>query len=404
MLFFVRNKFLIFSQLFLPALLLYIANSTNQLRTDQFEYSPPLKLSLDPFPKSYVTLFHETNNQDVNGIASVYNTSFTSPKIEFNVIPLKENDLNATTNYLVDLGKKDLAKYNLYHLIGARFSLQAKDSKQLSLTALFNNQAFHASAISLAYLDEVLLKHVLDQDQLKYGVWNHPMPKRDIDASQSREFDTTKAVQLVDNIQISVAFLMASFVILLVKEKVTNFRHIQQISGLNLGQYWLSNFMLDFINYAISSALMLVVIYFSNISPFDSMQGLLNLSAVFVFHGLAAMPFMYVMSLLFADAATAYVRVSLYIVISGMTTFLVVLILQIPTYNLLNVSHILDYLFSFILPVYTLATCVMSLYQNYIGQKSCLAEFDIGGGKKRKVQDLCTLGQEFPLFGCCRGE
>lgn len=324
------------------------------------------------------------------------------------MLGLSEHEFVNRTNqgsvqYLSEYGRRHEAEYNLYYMMSARIE---QEDDNLVLTGLFNNQAYHTSAASLALLENVLLRWLLRKPGFELNVWNEPLPRKQRDTLSAREFDSTIQVQLANSLLFSTCFLLASFVILLVKEKASNFKHIQQISGLHLFQYWTSNFILDYAVYVISSLLMALAIYLLKVDAFQTITQLGYLSLTFAATGLSALPFIYMCSVIFSDPATAYVRVSLYMLIAGTTTFLMVLILQIPDFDLVDVSDRLDDVFSFLLPVYTLSIAVFSIFENFKAQEFCLGNITFLNTTYR-VLDFCegTLSEIYPpLRACCKGE
>jgi ATP-binding cassette subfamily A (ABC1) protein 3 len=52
------------------------------------------------------------------------------------------------------------------------------------------------------------------------------------------------------------SFLIASYVIFLIKERASGAKHLQKVSGVGFGAFWFSNFFWDMINY-LSSLLLL---------------------------------------------------------------------------------------------------------------------------------------------------
>lgn len=240
---------------------------------------------------------------------------------------------------------------------------------------------------------------------VQIDLWNEPFPRKQRDTVSSLEFDSSLQMQLANSILFSTCFLLASFIILIVKEKESNFKHIQQISGLHLVHYWFSNFILDYLVFVISTMIMAFVVYLLRIDAFQTIAQLSYLTIVFFVCGLAALPFIYMCSTAFNDPSTAYVRVSLYMVIAGQTTFLMVLILQIPDFDLMDTSKQLDQIFSFMLPMYTLSISVFSIYQNYKSQEFCLGNITFLDVTYR-VQDFCTeqFTNMFPMMkSCCPG-
>ena len=69
--------------------------------------------------------------------------------------------------------------------------------------------------------------------------------------------------------------------------------------------------------------------------------------------GWAVIPLMYMFSFVFSIASTAYTRMTILNVITGLVTLMVVNILSIPTLDLLNIAHILKWVFM-LMPNYCL--------------------------------------------------
>ena len=60
-------------------------------------------------------------------------------------------------------------------------------------------------------------------------------------------------------VSFGMAFLVGTFVVLPIKERVTQSKHLQYVSGVHTVTYWLSSFFWDFINYLIPAGLLLVI-------------------------------------------------------------------------------------------------------------------------------------------------
>ncbi|KAG8506409.1 ATP-binding cassette sub-family A member 3 [Galemys pyrenaicus] len=87
-------------------------------------------------------------------------------------------------------------------------------------------------------------------------------------------------------------------------------------------------------------------------------------------YGWAIVPLMYLMSFLFAGPATAYTRLTIFNVLSGVATFLIVTIMRIPAVKLEELSRTLDHVF-LVLPNHCLGRAVSSFYENYETRRYC---------------------------------
>ena len=87
-------------------------------------------------------------------------------------------------------------------------------------------------------------------------------------------------------------------------------------------------------------------------------------------HGWSIIHQMYLFSFLFTVPSTAFVRLTMFNIIFGITAFMIVNILEIPELNLKNVSDVLSWVFSFS-PSYCLGKALSDFYQNAEVQKIC---------------------------------
>jgi len=85
---------------------------------------------------------------------------------------------------------------------------------------------------------------------------------------------------------------------------------------------------------------------------------------LFIMYGWAVIPSMYIFSFVFEVASTAFVRMTILNVITGLATLLVVYILSIPSIGLLNVAKALKWAF-LVLPNYNLGQGMVDLFNNY---------------------------------------
>lgn len=277
--------------------------------------------------------------------------------------------------------------------------------EKLNIIALFNNQAYHASVISLTLIEETLLRYVFQQTNFELSVWNEPFPKKMGDSINAREFDSVFQTHLLSCLQISLCFLMSSFSLLLVIEKSSNFKFIQQISGLKMYQYWTSNFILDYIFYFLSTLILAFILYIFDVKAFTSIKNQSFMLLMFLLNGLASLPFIYLLARLFNDQYTAYVQITLIYFITGFSSFILVLLLRIGEFKLFHTSQILDMIFTFIFPIYTVTMSIFSIYDNYIGLDICFTKTNFLN-MTIDIQQICRYHNVSNIPGqimyCCK--
>lgn len=399
--FLIRSKFPLLAHFVLPALVLIVGILSGQGVVHSLTRSPPLHVNLEPYRKVFATSFWKDDIESealgkihldiISSSANVIANNITSTDIESHAI-----------QYLSDAKITDTGHSNHYYLVSASF---AKYEDLWNITVLFNNQAYHSSTISMALVDEALLRFALNRTDFQLSIWNEPFPKKTSDTINAREFDSVFQTHVLSCLQVSLCFLMSSFSMLLVVEKSSNFKFIQKISGLKMYQYWLANFILDYAIYVVSVLTLSLIFYLFNVKAFLALKHQAFMITMFLFSGLACLPFIYLLAYLFKDQYTAYVQIIMILFITSFSAFLTVLLMRIPEFNLYDTSELLDTIFTFLFPIYTVTMSIFSVYDNYVGHDVCFSKisfFNI----TIDIQQLCQSVKVFDLPGqilyCCK--
>uniref|UniRef100_A0A3B4Y6J1 ATP binding cassette subfamily A member 3 n=1 Tax=Seriola lalandi dorsalis TaxID=1841481 RepID=A0A3B4Y6J1_SERLL len=166
------------------------------------------------------------------------------------------------------------------------------------------------------------------------------------------------------NLMYGMASLSSTFALLLVTESSIKSKHVQQVSGVYLSNFWFSALLWDLVNFLLPCLLMLVVFQAFGVKAFVEDNHLVDVLLLLLLYGWAVVPLMYLLSFFFSTAATAYTRLTIFNMISGTATFLAVTIMTIPELNLQDLSHLLDKVF-LIFPNYCLGMSFSQFYQNY---------------------------------------
>uniref|UniRef100_A0A3Q2PCC7 ATP binding cassette subfamily A member 3 n=2 Tax=Percomorphaceae TaxID=1489872 RepID=A0A3Q2PCC7_FUNHE len=172
------------------------------------------------------------------------------------------------------------------------------------------------------------------------------------------------------NLMYGMASLSSTFALLLVTESSIKSKHVQQVSGVYLSNFWFSALLWDLVNFLLPCLLMLVVFQAFGVEAFVADHHLIDVLLMLLLYGWAIVPLMYLLSFFFSTAATAYTRLTIFNMISGTSTFLAVTIMTIPELNLVHLSHLLDKVF-LIFPNYCLGMSFSQFYQNYEFIKFC---------------------------------
>ncbi|XP_057605511.1 phospholipid-transporting ATPase ABCA3-like [Hippopotamus amphibius kiboko] len=265
----------------------------------------------------------------------------------------------------------DLLKYlmeneDCIHLCTVAFSIEVK-TNVIIFTALFNNQAYHSPALTLAMLDNVLFKSVSGPNA-SLTVSNKPQP-----SPTHKKSSETYVMAL--NVHFGMALLISSFCLLTVAERVSKAKHIQFVSGVYVLVYWLSALLWDFTIFFITCCLLLVMLKYCQMDIYITDYHFLDTLLIFMLYGWSAIPLMYLLSFLFTRSTSAYIKLVLFNYLSGIFTLLIDSTFQFEVqHSMSNATRnfILNLLLLF--PNYNLGKCIADYFNFYQKKKWCSLE------------------------------
>uniref|UniRef100_A0A8C7YEB2 ATP-binding cassette, sub-family A (ABC1), member 3b n=1 Tax=Oryzias sinensis TaxID=183150 RepID=A0A8C7YEB2_9TELE len=265
------------------------------------------------------------------------------------------------TDYVLTHAEEEGGSFNERCVVGAAFRGIGRQFAEA--TAYFNNQGYHTPATALMMVDNALFK-LLAGPNASIQTSNYPMPRNLSETAQSQLTEGKTGFAIAINLMYGMASLSSTFALLLVTESSLKSKHVQQVSGVYLSNFWFSALLWDLVNFLLPCLLMLVVFQGFGVEAFVDGNHLIDVLLLLLLYGWAVVPLMYLLSFLFSTAATAYTRLTIFNMISGTATFLAVTIMTIPELNLQHLSHLLDKVF-LIFPNYCLGMSFCQFYQNY---------------------------------------
>uniref|UniRef100_A0A8C1CHW8 ATP-binding cassette, sub-family A (ABC1), member 3b n=1 Tax=Cyprinus carpio carpio TaxID=630221 RepID=A0A8C1CHW8_CYPCA len=251
--------------------------------------------------------------------------------------------------------------FNEHCVVGATF--RSGSRKNTEVIGYFNNQGYHTPATALMLVDNALYK-LLAGPNASIQTGNNPMPRNISETAQSQLSEGQTGFAIAINLMYGMASLASTFALLLVSERSVKSKHVQQVSGVYLSNFWFSALLWDLINFLLPCLLMLLVFQVFSVEAFVAENHLVDVLLLLLLYGWAVIPLMYLLSFLFSTAATAYTRLTIFNILSGTATFLAVTIMTIPELKLEDMSHLLDKIF-LIFPNYCLGMSFSEFYQNY---------------------------------------
>ena len=297
-----RNKVVTVVQLILPILFTIMALAVEKSIPSVGD-EPALLLNYQPFSDFMVSYSDGTvANTDNQALANAYKTQFGSTE-----------DVNRVTYSTMDsyfLSKKSgigSSTFNSKYIVAGDF----QHGTPTDVTAHFNDQPYHGIAISLHYMMNGMLHYFMGSNY-NIQTTNHPFPKRLNDNTRAVFFSTSgTGFTIAISVLFGMAFMSTSFIIFLIKERAVGAKHLQVVSGVGPGAFWLSTYVWDMINYLVPVICILVVFAAFGTTAYAADNRLGIVFLVFFLYGWAVLPFVYLLHYLFKVPATGMVVVSM---------------------------------------------------------------------------------------------
>uniref|UniRef100_A0A8C5L861 ATP-binding cassette, sub-family A member 3 n=1 Tax=Jaculus jaculus TaxID=51337 RepID=A0A8C5L861_JACJA len=259
-------------------------------------------------------------------------------------------------------------------LLGDRIAIMAKGELQCCGSSLFLKQkygaGYHMTLVKEPHcnpegISQLVLHHVPNATLESHAgaELSFILPKESTHRGR-KGFDVTL------NLLFAMAFLASTFSILTVSERAVQAKHIQFVSGVRVATFWLSALLWDLLSFLVPALLLLVVFRAFDVRAFTQDGHTADMLLLLTLYAWAIIPLMYLMSYFFSSASTAYTRLTLFNILSGVATFIMVTIMRIPAVKLEELSRTLDHVF-LVLPNHCLGMAVSSFYENYETQRYC---------------------------------
>ncbi|CAH3155544.1 unnamed protein product [Porites evermanni] len=301
-----------------------------------------------------------------------------------NVIGIGNTKVNDSMTFYNEyvLEKSNAADYFNTHVVG--FSFESRDGNSTSdlesidTTVWYSSKGYHTKPDALSALVNVLLAYSNKDDSYHIETINYPLPFN----SEQRTQNFSAAMSsffLALLLAFAVAFLAASFVPFLVKEKSSKAKHLQFVSGVDAVSFWLATYSWDFVNFLFP--LLGIMIMFAAFQV-DSLKN--DLGAVFLLLlllGLCMLPFVYLISFLFKGPLSAYATTVFILSVVSMAFLITNIILGEK-----DAADIVHYIGLFF-PTYSLSASIMDISQNNINRKYCQPEPGIPCTSTKNVLD-----------------
>ncbi|CAF3441243.1 unnamed protein product [Rotaria sp. Silwood1] len=381
-----RNYLVLFAAV-LPVLFVVISLIIEQ-QIPKPEDSPSLLMSLDRYQKTHVPYTYDQNQTLAIDFIRSYERALEESTKKVTLIDLTKNNTRPCQNgtstniisYLSCIGERSLLELSDQYLIGTNVEVD-ESNELLNITGLFNNQPYHIPPLTLNYLTNSLLKQYSSTSTMNrtLHVINHPFPRSLIETITDFQSQQFFGFRMASSIVFGFGFMMASFAVFLIKERISKAKHLQFLSGASGINFWLSTFIWDLVFYILGSICILLVwtIFYHTATLKDDLAAFLNDSrlgytiSLFLLYGFSHIPMTYLLSFIFQIPASGFAWMTIINIITSQATLLAVVILSIPQLDLVNVADILEWIFLILFPNFCLGQALNVMYQNYVLNGLC---------------------------------
>uniref|UniRef100_A0A8C0LAE8 ATP-binding cassette sub-family A member 3-like n=1 Tax=Canis lupus dingo TaxID=286419 RepID=A0A8C0LAE8_CANLU len=354
--------------------------TTYLLLTVQFHYDLPTReLDLSQYGRTIVPYSISGNSDLALNLINNIKIFLKRKNQELWEVPGK------VTKYLME--NKEFRDFSITAL-----SIEVEENKTI-LTVLFNNEAYHSAATSLAVLDNVLFMSLSGPNaSIKVANKPQPLPLHALIFPTKIIFylyviisfiiyfilcRPKNGLQIVICLAFSLAVLIGTFCLQTVTERTTRGKHIQFVSGVSVLTYWLSALLWDLIYFSIFCCLLLVsgVFTYCRMDAFVANYNFLDTMMILMLYGWSAVPLMYLGSFLFSSSTAAYIKLTLFNYFSTIFSISIYIIrqhydLDFPHYIRTLIDSVLV-----MLPSYNFAMSISKFFNDYEMKKLCTRQF-----------------------------
>ncbi|KRZ94308.1 ATP-binding cassette sub-family A member 3 [Trichinella sp. T8] len=359
----VRNGRLLLVQWGVPVLFVAVALAINRCLPDE-RHSPALPLTVETYGPTRIGVYSDARLDGL--LANQYRLQFSTEQTVEVV-----DDGNFTRFVLERIELSDQALFDRRYVVGASF--EAGSNGTVHLTGHFNNQPLHAVAVSLNALDNALLRYA--DDHTGEGHWrslttvNEPLPATEFDRLVNWFEVGVTEFNLAFNLVFGFSLSTGTFVLFSITERLSGAKHLQQLCHVEPALFWVANFVCDFVVYLFTVFSVLLVFVAFDVDVLIDGWRCLHTLLLFVLYGWATIPFMYVASFFFDSATAGYVKMTVFNLLSGLLTLVVITVLLLL--NMTDLHETLTWVFMALFPNFCLGQALSTYYFNYFVFSSC---------------------------------
>ena len=237
-------------------------------------------------------------------------------------------DTEDSINHEVDMMDKDYSGF-----FGSLLMLKnGKDDDSYEFIEVLNTRVKHGVPIyTFFFLTKIIENEV---PGIEINFLHYPLP---LTAKLEQQSEQTNNNLVIFFVSIAFSLIPANFITIIIKEKISNSKHLMRISGINITAYWIVNSIFELIKYYFTCGICLLLLY-----VFNFYRNYLYI--LYLLYGPALIPMTYVLSFIFNSESSAQNDIILLNFLIGALGSVVILILR-ALENVKSIARILQYIF-----------------------------------------------------------
>ncbi|KAK9882111.1 hypothetical protein WA026_018953 [Henosepilachna vigintioctopunctata] len=286
---------------------------------------------------------------------------------------------NNITTTMLDLIKKKPIEAKYQYIVGASFG------EGDGPIAWVNGEPYHSVPLSL----QLLLNSYLEKTAIQMNFVNFPLANEG-SKQESEENSLIMSESNLMALSVAGAYIASFYVIFNIKERMSQSKHLQFVSGINVFIFWSISFIVDLVTFLIP--VIFIIVSFVILKP-KGISTPLEIGVVgvlFSSFSVASLPMMYVSSFLFTEQATGYSALLFLGFISGFPAIMIVMVLESVGFSL--VDEVI-WLLRFI-PNYDFIEAINKMTQ-------CDDQFNDCGESVSREECRTQTCREIPSLLCC---
>ena len=115
--------------------------------------------------------------------------------------------------------------------------------------------------LAINLITNALYKHYTNNSKYSINLANQPLPRNISEIINDLSKQEIVSYSLMSALTFGLSFLISSFGIFLIKERISGAKHLQYLNGCNPYLFWISAFCWDMLNYLIPAVLVIAILF-----------------------------------------------------------------------------------------------------------------------------------------------